>query len=285
MISKRRLYLTQDNQVVEASHPDANQLLVGAGCEISDALAKKYGIYEDPRQEIEEERQDAEGFHGYHEPTEVTIVIGAANENDHVRIVGAFLDPDDAAVAAREILDQVVTIPLNTALPDGKATGACEVPVVVTHDAPVAVVPVEAPLPTKVYIVLAPGEDGDTCLVGAYSTEENAMIGPPLEGSSPYKRILTAELDAGKIQVPAEFLSFTKAAPEEASTGEVPPTGSETAEQKETPVDIETKDALPVSRETDGKAMAPESDKAIRGPKANKSAQTYSNAATSTETN
>lgn len=44
MISERRLYLTEDERVVEADHPEAFRLLVGKGCELPDAVARRHGI-------------------------------------------------------------------------------------------------------------------------------------------------------------------------------------------------------------------------------------------------
>lgn len=45
MISSRRWYLTRDRKrAVPEGSPDAASLLVGAGCPIIDATARKYGI-------------------------------------------------------------------------------------------------------------------------------------------------------------------------------------------------------------------------------------------------
>lgn len=44
MISSERWYLTADNIAVRDGHPDARTLLVGAGCEIPDSVARQYGI-------------------------------------------------------------------------------------------------------------------------------------------------------------------------------------------------------------------------------------------------
>jgi hypothetical protein len=45
MISDKRLYLTSDrSRVVDENSPDAAFLLVGAGCELNDVVARKYGI-------------------------------------------------------------------------------------------------------------------------------------------------------------------------------------------------------------------------------------------------
>jgi hypothetical protein len=45
MIAKSRLFLTADrSRVVEEGNPDAAYLLVGAGCELPDAIARQYGL-------------------------------------------------------------------------------------------------------------------------------------------------------------------------------------------------------------------------------------------------
>ena len=45
MISDKRLYLTADrSRVVDENSPDAAYLLVGAGCELNDAVARQYGL-------------------------------------------------------------------------------------------------------------------------------------------------------------------------------------------------------------------------------------------------
>jgi hypothetical protein len=48
MISNKRLYLTADrSRVVEEESPDAAYLLVGAGCELPDAVARQYGLLDE----------------------------------------------------------------------------------------------------------------------------------------------------------------------------------------------------------------------------------------------
>lgn len=44
MISPRRLYVSADGDVVEDGDPEAQFLLVGAGCEISAPLARQYRL-------------------------------------------------------------------------------------------------------------------------------------------------------------------------------------------------------------------------------------------------
>ena len=45
MLSNKRLYLTADrSRVVEEGNPDAAFLLVGAGCELHDTVARQYGL-------------------------------------------------------------------------------------------------------------------------------------------------------------------------------------------------------------------------------------------------
>jgi hypothetical protein len=45
MLSPKRLYLTSDrSRVVEENDPDAAFLLVGAGCELNDTIARQYGL-------------------------------------------------------------------------------------------------------------------------------------------------------------------------------------------------------------------------------------------------
>ena len=49
MISEKRLYLTSDrSRVVDENSPDAAFLLVGAGCELNDAVARQYGLVDAP---------------------------------------------------------------------------------------------------------------------------------------------------------------------------------------------------------------------------------------------
>lgn len=67
-LADRRLYVTEDGRMVEAGDPDARWLLVGAGSELSDAVAAKYGltlsavIEPESKPEAEAPTSDASGW-------------------------------------------------------------------------------------------------------------------------------------------------------------------------------------------------------------------------------
>lgn len=50
-LSTKRLYLTNDNRVVEEGNPDAERLLVGIGGTLSLEEARRYGLLDEPEAE------------------------------------------------------------------------------------------------------------------------------------------------------------------------------------------------------------------------------------------
>lgn len=57
--SDRRLYLTRDGRVVEDGDPEAHQLLVGAGGQITAEMARQYGLPEQKPQDAEPAAEEA----------------------------------------------------------------------------------------------------------------------------------------------------------------------------------------------------------------------------------
>lgn len=56
-ISKKRLYTTNDGQVVEEGHPEARFLLVAAGGELPEEVARRYGLLKVEGASLEEEKR------------------------------------------------------------------------------------------------------------------------------------------------------------------------------------------------------------------------------------
>ncbi len=81
-IADRRLYVTEDDRVVEAGDPDARWLLCAAGSELSDAVAAKYGLIPSAtieaaaEPEVEAPPAEASGW----EPEPATIEAAAEPE-------------------------------------------------------------------------------------------------------------------------------------------------------------------------------------------------------------